>query len=93
MVRSNRSSYPSGNRYEVNQAEVAMGAEVREHPCSVVASRHSRESGNPVLVPPRHARPFSKALWVPAFAGTTLGDAVDVTPLGGPAKAGTVTDQ
>jgi hypothetical protein len=39
-----------------------MGAEVGEHPCNVVVSRHSRESGNPVLVPPRHARPFKNAL-------------------------------
>ena len=39
-----------------------MGAEIGEHPCTVVASRHSRESGNPVLVSPWHARPFKSAL-------------------------------
>ena len=37
-------------------------------------SRHSRESGNPVLCWCRHVTRPSRAPWVPAFAGTTLGN-------------------
>ena len=57
--------------------------------CGIPSFPRKRES---TAGSPRHARTFKSALGS-AFAGTTLGDAVDVTPLGGPAKAGTVTDQ
>ena len=57
-----------------------------------VASRHSRESGNPARVPARHAGP-STTLWVPAFAGTTGKQTVVVAPFGGPAKASAINSE
>ena len=69
---------PTGAQFHCSGWQDSRFVVTKMHPSTKrqigkLASRHSRESGNPALVPAGHTSP-SKAFWVPAFAGTTQGN-------------------